>query len=129
MTDEAALGKRLCTIISVGLELGFQLGRTSNTTSLESVAQFDLYQVETSTGNPTQTAMEFRHIQKPGGWVDSLITKMQSEGDCVPQSELTIIKHEVWIHDQDSVTGHEGEKKEAVLFVTCQLVKIASSGI
>lgn len=105
--------------ISVGLELGFQLSRTSNTTSLESVAQFDLYYVETSTGNPTQTAMEFRYIQKPGGWVDSLITKMQSKGDCVPQSELTIIKLEVWIHDQDSVTGHEGEKKEAVLLVTC----------
>lgn len=43
---------------------------------------------------------------------------MQSEGDCVPQTELIIIKYEVWIHDQDSVTGHEGEKKEAVLFVT-----------
>lgn len=44
---------------------------------------------------------------------------MQSDGNTVSQFELIIINDEVWFNDQDSAARHEGEKREAVLFVMC----------
>ena len=114
MADKAALGKHLYSMYSWWTRTDLLLGRRSDTPSPALTAQSDLYEVEAPAGKPPQT--EFRHVQKAGGWVDSLGTNMQSEGDQASQSECIITEDEVWLTDQDSATGWGREERGSSVY-------------
>lgn len=81
MANEATLDKYVCNMYSHWARTELLLGRATDTLFPASISSSDLYGVEAPTGKLNQTVMEFRHVWKAGGWVESIVTKMQSEGN------------------------------------------------
>lgn len=79
MADKAALGKHLYNMYFHWTRTELLLGRVSDTPSWALSAESDLYEFGASAGKQTQ--MESRHVWKAAGWVDLMVTQMQSEGN------------------------------------------------
>lgn len=79
MADKAALGKHLYNMYFYWTRTELLLGRASGIPSWALSAEPDLYEVGASAGKQTQ--MEPRHVWKARGWVDLMVTQMQSEGN------------------------------------------------
>lgn len=86
VADEAALANIHIICFPNWPEMNFCYNNWHPLLSINCIS--DLYEVETPTGKPTQTIMGFRHVWKAGGWVNSVVTKMQSERKLAPQSDF-----------------------------------------